>query len=92
LLDFVDRWSVSVVGTREGKTDRPTKEPVIKIMLPEILGKLDEAARAAKLAAACAESGAVSEGKTVSMEFEQLLYEAGRLQDAASLLNRLSRE
>jgi hypothetical protein len=29
---------------------------------------------------------------TVSMEIEQLIYEAGRLQDAASLLDRLSRE
>ena len=26
------------------------------------------------------------------MDIEQLIYEAGRLQDAASLLNRLSRE
>jgi hypothetical protein len=26
------------------------------------------------------------------MDIEQLVYEAGRLQDAASLLNRLSRE
>ena len=35
---------------------------------------------------------AVGEGVTVSMDIEQLVYEAGRLQDAASLLNRLSRE
>jgi hypothetical protein len=26
------------------------------------------------------------------MDIEQIIYEAGRLQDAASLLNRLSRE
>jgi hypothetical protein len=29
---------------------------------------------------------------TVSMDIEQLVYEAARLQDAASLLNRLSKE
>jgi hypothetical protein len=34
----------------------------------------------------------VTEGVTVSMEIEQLIYEAGRLHDAASLLNRLSQE
>jgi hypothetical protein len=34
----------------------------------------------------------VAEGVTVSMDIEQIIYEAGRLQDAASLLNRISRE
>jgi hypothetical protein len=34
----------------------------------------------------------VAEGVTVSMDIEQLIYEPGRLQDAASLLNRLPRE
>jgi len=29
---------------------------------------------------------------TVSMDIEQIIYETGRLQDAASLLNRLSHE
>jgi hypothetical protein len=45
-----------------------------------------------KAAEACALAGSVAEGVTVSMDIEQLIYEAGRLQDAASLLNRLSRE
>jgi hypothetical protein len=76
----------------EGNMDRATIEPAIKIILVEIHGKLDEAARIAKAGAACAESGAVSEGVTVSLEIEQLLYEAGRLGDAASLLNRLASE
>jgi hypothetical protein len=55
-----------------------------------LAAKLDEAARIAKAASACAATGAISEGVTVSMDIEQLVYEAGRLQDAASLLNRLS--
>lgn len=70
--------------------DRAMIKPAIKIILVEIHGKLDEAARIAKAAAACAETGAIAEGVTVSMDIEQLIYEAGRLQDAASLLNRLS--
>jgi len=72
--------------------DRATIEPAITIVLTEISSKLNEAARIAKAAEACARSGSVAEGVTVSMEIEQLIYEAGRLQDAASLLHRLSRE
>ena len=53
---------------------------------------VNEAARIAKAAEACALAGSVAEGVTVSMDIEQLIYEAGRLQDAVSLLNRLSRE
>jgi hypothetical protein len=72
--------------------DRIAIEPAIKIILGQIHTKLDEAARIAKAADACAKSGAVAEGVAVSMDIEQLIYEAGRLQDAASLLNRLSSE
>lgn len=76
----------------EGNMDRIVIEPAIKIILDEIHTKLDEAARVAKAAKACAETGAINEGVTVSMEIEQLIYEAGRLGDAASLLNRLADE
>ena len=72
--------------------DHATIEPAIRILLSEIHSKLNEAARIAKAAEACAEAGSISEGVTISMDIEQLIYEAGRLQDAASLLNRLSRE
>jgi len=70
--------------------DSKTIEPAIKMLLTEIHAKLDEAAHIAKAAEACAATGAVAEGVSVSMDIEQLIYEAGRLQDAASLLNRLS--
>ena len=70
---------------------RTTIEPAIKIVLTEIHSKLNEAARIAKAAEACALAGSVAEGVPVSMDIERLIYEA-RLQDAASLLNRLSRE
>jgi hypothetical protein len=72
--------------------DRVTIEPAIRILLTEIHARLSEAARIAKAAEACALAGSVAEGVTVSMDIEQLIYESGRLQDAASLLNRLSRE
>ena len=70
--------------------DRATIEPAIRVLLTEIHARLSEAARIAKAAEACALAGSVAEGVTVSMDIEQLIYEAGRLQDAASLLNRLS--
>jgi hypothetical protein len=72
--------------------DRATIEPAIRIVLAEIHSKLNEAARIAKAAEACALAGSITEAVAVSMDIEQLIYEAGRLQDAASLLNRLSRE
>jgi hypothetical protein len=72
--------------------DREVTEKAIMIILTEIHLRLDQAARIAKAAEACAVAGSVAEGVTVSMDIEQIIYEAGRLQDAASLLNRLSRE
>jgi hypothetical protein len=72
--------------------DRATTEKAITIILTEIHLRLDEATRIAKAAEACALAGSIAEGVTVSMDIEQIIYEAGRLQDAASLLNRLSCE
>jgi hypothetical protein len=72
--------------------DRAITEKAITIILTEIHVRLDAAARIAKAAEACAVAGSVAEGITVSMDIEQILYEAGRLKDAASLLNRLSRD
>jgi hypothetical protein len=46
--------------------------------------------RIAKAAEACALAGSIAEGVMVSIDIEQIIYETGRLQDAASLLSRLS--
>jgi hypothetical protein len=43
-------------------------------------------------APAAVEAGGIDEAVSVSMGIEQILYETGRLQDAASLLNRLSKQ
>jgi hypothetical protein len=59
--------------------DRATIELATKIMLTEIHSKLNEAARIAKAADACALVGSVTEAVTVSMDIEQLVYEACRL-------------
>jgi hypothetical protein len=72
--------------------DRTATDQTIKVLLSEIHLRLDDAARIAKAAEACAMAGSVAEGVSVSMDIEQLIYEAGRLQDAASLLNRLALE
>ena len=63
----------------------------IKISLGEIRSKLDEATRIVRAAEACVLAGSVAEGVEVSMDIEQLIYEAGRLHDAVSLLHRISR-
>jgi hypothetical protein len=42
--------------------DRATIEPAIKILLTEIYTKLNEAARIAKAAEACALTGSIAEG------------------------------
>jgi hypothetical protein len=72
--------------------DRTIVEKTITIILTEIDVRLAEAARLAKAAEACALAGSIAEGVTLSMDIEQIIYETGRLQDAASLLNRLSKE
>jgi hypothetical protein len=63
----------------------------IKVCLNEICSKLDEATRLARAAEACALAGSVAEGVEVSMDIEQLIYEAGRIHDAVSLMHRLRR-
>jgi hypothetical protein len=50
---------------------------------------LTKAAQVAKAAEACAKAGSISESVQISLEIEQSVYEVGRLQDAASLLNRI---
>jgi hypothetical protein len=72
--------------------DRKLTEQTIGLILTEIALRLGEATRIAKAAEACALAGSVCKGIAVSMDIEQLIYEAGRLHDAASLLNRLSSE
>jgi hypothetical protein len=94
LLGFrsTSRGFGAVLSQRECSMDRAIAEKAITIIMKEIHVRLGEAARIAKAAEACALAGSIAEGVTVSMDIEQIMYETGRLQDAASLLNRLSAE
>jgi hypothetical protein len=71
--------------------ERASIEPAIKLIIVEIHTRLSEAARIAKAAETCVQNGAIAEGIEVSMDIEQLIYEAGRLHDAASLLGSMRR-
>jgi hypothetical protein len=71
--------------------DTAAMNEAIKVCLNEICSKLDEATRLARAAEACVLAGSVTEGIEVSMDIEQLIYEAGRLHDAVSLMHRLTR-
>lgn len=72
--------------------DAAVAETAIKVYLKEIHTRLDEAASIAKAANACAESGNTDKGVHVALDIEQIVYEATRLLDAASLINRLAKE
>ncbi|MCK1303794.1 hypothetical protein IVB33_17210 [Bradyrhizobium sp. 24] len=71
---------------------KPAFNDAVIACLSEIHKQLVEAAQIAKAAEACALAGRVAEAITVSMDIEQLIYEAGRLHDAASLMNRLAHD
>jgi hypothetical protein len=72
--------------------DAKVAETAIKAYLKEIHTRLNEAAGIAKAADACAEAGDADRGVQVALDIEQLVYEANRLLDAASLINRLAKE
>jgi hypothetical protein len=72
--------------------DQATANLVLPTFLREIRKRLDEAAQVAKAAEACAASGDVGRGISVSLDIEQLLYEANNLLNSASLISRLAKE
>jgi hypothetical protein len=71
--------------------DRATIEPAIRIVLSEIYSKLNEAARI-EGRGSLRVGGERRRRRNRFDGIEQLIYEAGRLQEATSPLNRLSRE
>jgi hypothetical protein len=52
--------------------------------------RLEEAAKIAKAAEACAQAGNPAKGVEVVLDAEQLIYEATTLLNGASLINRCS--
>jgi hypothetical protein len=61
----------------------------IKFCLSQIREKLEQAASIAKAADACSEAGNPEKAIEIALDVEQLIYEAGTLLNAASLLNRI---
>jgi hypothetical protein len=61
----------------------------MKICFGEIHAKLNEAMQIARAAEACAKAGSLDQGVEISMDMDQLLYDAGRLHDAICLMNRI---
>ena len=72
--------------------DAAIAKTAIKLDLKEIHTRVDEAASIAKAANACAEASNADKGVSVAFDIEQLCYEATRLLDAASLINRVAKE
>jgi hypothetical protein len=72
--------------------DAAVADPAIKVYLREIRQRLDNAARIPKAAEVSAQAGSPDEAVHVALDIEQLCYEATRLLDAASLINRLAKE
>jgi len=70
--------------------DRTLIEPAIKTILKEMNHRLSEAAATSSAAIACSDANQVDKAIQVALDVEQTMYEASRLLDAASLLNRLS--
>ena len=72
--------------------DAAVAELAIKACLKEIHTRLDQAASIAKAANACAEAGNADKGVQVALDIEELIHEATRLLDAATLINRLAKQ
>lgn len=69
-----------------------TLQAAIKICLSEVRERVVEASRIATAAEACAEAGSINEAVQVSIDINQLFYEASRLHDAALLFKRIADE
>jgi len=72
--------------------DAQVADTAIKAYLKEIYSRLTEAAGIAKAADACADAGDADRGVKVALDIEQLISDANRLLDAATLINRIRKD
>ena len=70
--------------------DAEATAATIKFCLSRIRQTLDRAASIARAADTCSEAGNPEKAVEIALDVEQLMYEAGTLLNAASLLNRIS--
>ena len=72
--------------------DTEAAEFTIKAYLTEVRTRLDKAAGIARAADACAGAGFCDKAVEITLDIEQPLYEVTTLLNAASLINRISKE
>jgi hypothetical protein len=65
--------------------DAQMREATTKSLLREMRQRPDMSASLAKGAAACADAGTVDKGLAVTVDIEQLVYEANTLLNASSM-------
>jgi hypothetical protein len=71
--------------------DQAAADIAIKACLREIRDRAAQVGAASDIALLCADKGNIAQAIEICLGIEQPLYEASRLLDATSLLNRLSR-
>jgi hypothetical protein len=72
--------------------DATTVQITTKAYLAEIRQRLDEAASIARAAQACADAGYTKQAMAIVLDVEQLVYEVNTLLNAATLINRISKD
>jgi hypothetical protein len=72
--------------------DAEVAEHMTRLYLTEIRNRLEHAAGVSRAADACASAGFHQKGLEVALDIEQPLYEVTTLLNAASLINRISKE
>ena len=72
--------------------DAEVAEHMTRLYLTEIRNRLEHAAGIGRAADACASAGFHQKGLEVALDIEQPLYEVTTLLNAASLINRISKE
>ena len=72
--------------------DAEVTEHMTRLYLIEIRARLEHAAGVGRAADACASAGFHQKGLEVALDIEQPLYEVTTLLNAASLINRISKE
>ena len=72
--------------------DAEVAEHMTRLYLTEIRSRLEHAAGVSRAADACASAGFHQKGLEDALDIEQPLYEVTTLLNAASLINRISKE
>src|SRR5947209_15550950 len=91
-LDFGRTASMCVVSKGADAMDTQAAELTIKAYLTEVRTRLDRVAGIARAADACAGAGFCDKAVEITLDIEQPLYEVTTLLNAASLINRISKE